>query len=161
MSSAAMDHNGDIGLGFSLSGSTLYPSVHYTGRLTTDPLGQMTQGEGSIIDGTGSQLQGSRSRNRWGDYSSMVVDPTDDCTMWYVNQYLPANGASNWHTRIGSFSLPGCGTVNANDFSLAVAPFTGNVLPGQVRRATISTAVTAGTAPQIPFSAQHLPACTK
>jgi hypothetical protein len=64
----------------------------------------MTQGEGTVITGAGSQT----TENRWGDYSSLTVDPSNGCTFWYVNEYQPANGAYNWRTRIATFSLPGC-----------------------------------------------------
>jgi len=107
MGSIAMDQNGNMALGFSLSGSTLHPAIHYTGRLAGDPLGQMTQGEGTIIDGAGSQ---TKNLNRWGDYSMMGIDPSDDCTFWYTNEYIPSNGTFNWKTRIGSFKFPSCTT---------------------------------------------------
>ena len=80
MGSIAMDSAGNMALGYSTSNATApnYPSVKYTGRLSTDALGTMPQGEASIINGTGSQT----GSNRWGDYSSMNVDPVDDCTFW-------------------------------------------------------------------------------
>src|SRR5436305_3054189 len=107
MGSAAIDQAGNIALGFSLSGSALNPQIHYTGRLATSPSGVMDQGEGTIINGTGSQTGSGLSR--WGDYSSMTVDPSDDCTFWYTNEYIPSNGAFNWRTRIGSFKFGTCG----------------------------------------------------
>lgn len=107
MGSAAMDQAGGIALGFSVSSSTLHPQIHYTGRVAGDAAGQMPQGEGTIIDGAGSQTGSSLSR--WGDYSSLTVDPVDDCTFWYTNEYLSTNGAYNWRTRIGTFKLPACG----------------------------------------------------
>lgn len=107
MGSAAMDQAGNIALGFSVSGFILHPQVHYTGRLAGDALGTMTQGEGTIIDGAGSQ-SGSNSLSRWGDYSSLTVDPVDDCTFWYTNVYLATTGEFNWHTRVGTFRLPSC-----------------------------------------------------
>ncbi len=106
MGSVAMDGSGNIGLGYSASSSTIYPSIRYTGRLAGDPLGQMTQGEGTIINGTGAQTDTS---SRWGDYSSLSVDPVDDCTFWYTNEYLPSTSARGWRTRIGSFKFPSCG----------------------------------------------------
>src|SRR5207253_2389904 len=93
MGSIAMDRNGNMALGFSVSSSTIHPEIHYTGRLAGDPAGQMAQGEGTIIDGAGSQTGSSLSR--WGDYSMMVVDPVDDCTFWYTNEYIPSDGAFN------------------------------------------------------------------
>ena len=110
MGSAAMDRNGNIALGYSVvNGSTVFPGIRYTGRLAGDPLGQMTQGEGTIVNGSGVQ---TTTNSRWGDYSSLNVDPTDDCTFWYVNEYYTAAGqassAAGWQTRIASFKLPGC-----------------------------------------------------
>jgi len=76
--------------------------------LTSDPLNTM-QAENSIIEGLGSQSGSGRNRlSRWGDYSAMTVDPTDDCTFWYTTEYLQTTGAFNWNTRIGSFKFPGC-----------------------------------------------------
>jgi hypothetical protein len=103
--SIAMDNVGDIAVGFSVSSSALHPEIHYTGRLSTDPLGTMGQGEGTIIDGAGSQTQ---RLTRWGDYSAMNVDPADNCTFWFTSEYIPANGSFNWRTRVGSFKFPGC-----------------------------------------------------
>jgi len=110
MGSAAMDWQGNMALGYSVvNGVDVYPGIRYTGRLADDPLGQMTLGEGTIIDGTGVQLT---TNSRWGDYSSLNVDPVDDCTFWYVNEYYTAAGqassAAGWQTRIASFKLPGC-----------------------------------------------------
>lgn len=105
MGSVAMDARGDIALGYSASdGVATYPSVRYTGRLAGDPLGQMTQGEGVIVHGTGSQT----ALQRWGDYTSMTVDPVDDCTFWYVNEYIPVTSAIGWQLRIGAFQFPAC-----------------------------------------------------
>ncbi|MEK6226823.1 MAG: IPT/TIG domain-containing protein, partial [Chloroflexota bacterium] len=108
MGSAAMDQAGDIALGFSVSSSSTHPAVDYTGRLAGDALGTMTQGEGSVIAGLGSQNGGL---SRWGDYSSLSIDPVDDCTFWYTNEYLKANGRFNWSTRIASFKFPSCGVT--------------------------------------------------
>jgi hypothetical protein len=105
MGSVAMDRRGDMALGYSVSNAdTVFPGIRYTGRLRGDPLGEMTFSEGVIIDGIGSQL----STHRWGDYTSMNVDPTDDCTFWYVNEYYQKSSSKYWNTRIASFKLPGC-----------------------------------------------------
>ena len=105
MGSIVMDKLGDMALGFSVSNATdVFPGIRYTGRLAGDPLGQMTLGEGVLIDGSGSQLVSAR----WGDYTDMTVDPTDDCTFWYVNEYYQVSSARGWQTRIGNFKLPGC-----------------------------------------------------
>ena len=106
MGSIAMDHSGDMALGYSTSSSSLHPGAAYTGRLASDPVGTMPHGETTIFTGAGSQTGGL---TRWGDYSEMSVDPADNCTFWYVNEYLPANGSFNWQTRIGSFKFPSCG----------------------------------------------------
>jgi hypothetical protein len=104
MASIAMDGQGNMGLGYSVSSSTLFPSIRYTGRLATDPPNQM-QTEASIIEGGGSQTE--TIAGRWGDYSSMNVD-VDDCTFWYTTEYYSVTGLRNWRTRIGSFRFPGC-----------------------------------------------------
>ncbi|MBN1886960.1 MAG: fibronectin type III domain-containing protein [Thermoflexales bacterium] len=94
----AMDAAGNIALGYSVSSSSVYPSIRYAGRLATDTLGTLPWGEYNVVAGTGSQAS-----NRWGDYSAMSVDPADDCTFWYTNEYIPAGGA--WRTRIASFGF--------------------------------------------------------
>jgi hypothetical protein len=110
MGSAAMDKNGNIELGYSVvNGTTVYPGIRYTGRLKGDPLGQMTLGEGTVINGTGVQ---TTTNSRWGDYTSLNLDPVNDCTFWYVNEYYSVSGTPAdprpWKTRIASFKLPGC-----------------------------------------------------
>ncbi len=105
MGSVSIDSVGNIALGYSVSSTSIYPSVRFTGRLAGDPLGQMTQGENSIVEGGGSQLDA----NRWGDYSAMMVDPVDDCTFWYTQEYVSVTGSWNWATRIGAFKMPNCG----------------------------------------------------
>jgi hypothetical protein len=109
MGSIAQDRNGNMALGYSVvNGTNVYPGIRYTGRLSGDPLGQMTLGEGVIMNGTGVQLT---TNSRWGDYTSMNIDPTDDCTFWYVNEYYQTTDPvrlRNWQTRIASFKLPGC-----------------------------------------------------
>jgi hypothetical protein len=112
MGSIAQDKKGNAALGYSVvNGTSVFPGIRYTGRLAGDPLGQMTLGEGVIINGTASQ---THTNSRWGDYTSMNVDPVDDCTFWYVNEYYTVAGAASaplgngWQTRIASFKLPGC-----------------------------------------------------
>ncbi len=104
MGSIAMDKVGDIAVGYSASSGSILPSIRYTGRVPTDPLGQM-QTENIIQNGGGSQTGGL---NRWGDYSSISLDPVDDCTYWYTTEYLKSSGSFNWSTRIASFKFPGC-----------------------------------------------------
>ncbi|HYK53238.1 MAG TPA: hypothetical protein VEV38_06890 [Candidatus Eremiobacteraceae bacterium] len=106
MGSIAADHHGDLLLGFSVSdGNSTYPGIRFTGRKPLDALGTMTLREGIIQNGSGSQLS---SASRWGDYTAMSVDPVDDCTFWYVNQYIKTTGSAPWQTRIGTFKFPGC-----------------------------------------------------
>jgi hypothetical protein len=155
MGSIAMDQNGDMALGFSESSGSLHPEIHYTGRLSGDTAGVMTQGEGTIINGAGSQTGSNLSR--WGDYSAITVDPSDDCTFFYTNEYIPANGAFNWRTRIGSFKFPGCGAVVANDFSIAANPSSVSVTQGGSAPSTISTTVTSGAGQTVTLSASGLP----
>ncbi len=103
MGSIAQDKQGNMLLGYSASNASLFPSIGYTGRLASDPLNQM-QAEFLSFSGTGSQT----SYSRWGDYSSMAVDPSDDCTFWFVGEYLVTTGSFNWHTRVESLKFPGC-----------------------------------------------------
>jgi hypothetical protein len=108
MGSIAMDKVGDMALGFSESSGSIHPSIAYTGRVPTDPTNTM-ESPALIFAGGGSQTGGTpNGGSRWGDYSSMVIDPSDDCTFWYVNQYIPANGLWNFHTRLASFKFPSC-----------------------------------------------------
>ncbi len=106
MGSIAMDRQGNIIAGYSVSSSTLYPSIRYAGRLVSDPPGQFSQGEATLITGTGSM--DLPAAPRWGDYSSINIDPRDDCTFWYTTEYYRLTGGPNWRTRIGSFRFPGC-----------------------------------------------------
>jgi hypothetical protein len=116
MASAAEDKVGDIAVGYSASSSSIHPANRFAGRVPTDPAGTL-ETEVSIIEGGGSEGSGL---SRWGDYSAMQVDPTDDCTFWYVAQYEAVTGTFNWHTRIASFSFPGCsGTGGGPIMSLA------------------------------------------
>ncbi|PWT92993.1 MAG: hypothetical protein C5B54_02600, partial [Acidobacteria bacterium] len=108
MGSAAMDSAGNIAIGFSVSSSNTFPSIRYTGRLASDPAGQMSQGENSIIEGTGSQTSFFA---RWGDYSGLVVDNTIganggiDCDFWYTTEYLQQTSDADWKTHVGAFSF--------------------------------------------------------
>ncbi|KAF5407693.1 MAG: hypothetical protein Udaeo2_21920 [Candidatus Udaeobacter sp.] len=110
MGSIAQDKKGNMALGYSVvNGVDVFPGVRYTGRLSGDALGLMTLGEATIINGSGVQ---TTTNSRWGDYTSMNIDPSDDCTFWYVNEYYTlagqASSTAGWQTRIGTFKLPGC-----------------------------------------------------
>jgi hypothetical protein len=103
LGSAAMDQSQNMAVGYSLSGKTMYPSIAYTGRLSTDPLNTM-EAESPILAGLGSQ---TASGNDWGNASSLSIDPVDDCTFWYTNEYLKTTGTI-WSTRIASFKFTSC-----------------------------------------------------
>jgi len=104
MSSAAFDKLGNIGIGYSASSSAINPGIRVTGRRRTDAK-NVLRTEQVVQNGTGSQTTGL---SRWGDYSTMQIDPADDCTFWYTTQYIAANGTFNWNTRIASFKFPTC-----------------------------------------------------
>src|SRR5262249_10958089 len=89
MGSIAMDKLGAMALGYSVSSSSINPAIAFTGRVPSDPASTM-EPETRIINGTGSQTGGL---SRWGDYSAMQVDPSDDCTFWYTNEYLSSSGS--------------------------------------------------------------------
>ena len=105
LGSAAMNGNGDIGIGYSKSSSTIYPSIEFAGRLAGDPLSTLTTAETPIMAGSGTQ---THTAARWGDYSMLAVDPSDDCTFWYTNEYLATTSSASWRTRIASIQLPDC-----------------------------------------------------
>src|SRR5262249_42871311 len=105
MASANIDASGDIAIGYSVSSASTFPSIRVAGRLAGDPAGQLSQGEETMIAGSGSQLD---VQARWGDYSAMQVDPTDACTFWYTQEYMQTTSDANGQTRIGSFKFPSC-----------------------------------------------------
>lgn len=126
MGSIAMDQTGNILLGYSVSSSGMHPAVRYAGRVPSDTLGTL-EAETSIIEGTGSQTS---NLSRWGDYSSMAIDPVDDCTFWFTSEYLKANGTFNWSTRIASVKFPSCGGSSTPDYSLSATPSSQTVTQG-------------------------------
>jgi fibronectin type 3 domain-containing protein len=109
MGSTAMDQAGDIAIGYSASSGSIHPAIRYTGRLAGDALGTM-RAESSMIEGTGSQ---SGIYSRWGDYTALRIDPSDDCTFWYTNEYYVSNSTAGWSTLIGAFKFSGCGVQQA------------------------------------------------
>lgn len=104
MGSAAMDGAGDIAVGYSKSSAIKFPSIAYTGRIPGDPLGLLPQGEVKMKGGTGAQT----GTLRWGDYSNLTVDPADNCTFWYTNEYYKTTSGFNWQTWIGKFKFDQC-----------------------------------------------------
>jgi hypothetical protein len=110
MGGIAVDGSGNIGLGFSKSSSDMHPQIEITGRTLEDAPGTLRD-ETNCTDGIGNGSQTSSS-NRWGDYSSMSVDPVDQCTFYFTNEYYPTTASSSWHTRVCSFKFDGCGDPN-------------------------------------------------
>jgi hypothetical protein len=95
MSSIAMDGSGNIAIAFNVSSTTMFPSLRYAGRVAADPMGTMPRGEGTLINGTAPNAS-----FRYGDYSTLSVDPADDHLFWFTGEYNPAG---TWSTRIGTF----------------------------------------------------------
>jgi hypothetical protein len=115
MGSISMDESENIALGYSVSSSTVYPSIRFTGRLATDPLNNMLFAEKTIVAGTGYQ---NGTANRWGDYTSMCLDP-DGLTFWYADEYIQTTGGANWQTRVASFKLSTILPVEMTSFTAA------------------------------------------
>jgi hypothetical protein len=106
MGSVAQDKNGNLAAGYSVvNGTDVFPGIRYAGRLAGDPLGELSQGEATLQNGAGSQLT---TNSRWGDYTELAVDPRDDCTFYYINEYYPVTNIVNWQTVIGAFKFPSC-----------------------------------------------------
>ena len=103
MASPAMDKHGNIGIGYSFGGTPHFAGQRFAGRLMNDPKGTLTLGEMVLVEGEGAQA----NTLRWEDYTQTAVDPSDDCTIWYVGDYLKKD-AVNYSTRIGAFRMPGC-----------------------------------------------------
>jgi hypothetical protein len=103
MASIAMDKAGNMLMGYSVSSSKIFPTIRFTGRAAGDPLNQMAA-EQSAVKGKGSQ----RNPERWGDYASMSVDPSDDCTFWFTTEHLGTTGQFNWSTSIVAVKFSSC-----------------------------------------------------
>ena len=112
--SVAMDSVGNMGMAFSITSANMFPSIHYVGRMSSDPLNVFTINEASIVNGGGSQTNTwSGNPSRWGDYSALTVDPSNPATFWYTNEYYSATSSASWKTRIASFSFANIMNVNA------------------------------------------------
>jgi hypothetical protein len=154
MGSIAMDSAGNMALGYSASAAAgTFPSVWYTGRLAGDPAGTLPQGEGSLVNGTGSQT----GSNRWGDYTSTTVDPIDDCTFWMVNQYVPTTSSVGWRLRVGAFKFDQCGTP---DFYLGATPASQGICAGDDAVYTINVGSVAGFTNAVTLAASGNPGGT-
>ncbi|HYF63233.1 MAG TPA: proprotein convertase P-domain-containing protein, partial [Herpetosiphonaceae bacterium] len=137
MGSIAADKDGNAAIGYSASSPQMKPGVWYSGRLVTDPPNTLAQGDGVIKNGDGNP---TTTNSRWGDYSIMTVDPVDDCTFWYQNEYYKAAdmalGTNRWSTAIGAFKFPSCTPL----------PATG-IISG-----TVTNAATSARLPNMPIS---------
>lgn len=119
MPSAAMDAQGNLAVGYTASDATsVFPGVRWAGRLATDPPGGLFQGEGVVAAGGRAQTS---TGSRWGDYSAMSVDPADDCTFWFTQEYYDpttppgaCSATTCWTTRIASFKFPSCAATSSN-----------------------------------------------
>ena len=156
MGAVAMDRSENLAVGYTRTGSGAgqYPSLVYAGRVPSDPLGTL-ESEVTLLAGTGSQSSGGY--DRWGDYSSMTIDPTDDCTFWFTESYIKTTGANsgfNWSTAIGNFSFPGCGTP---DFALNANPNSLTVKQGATGTSTITVSDLDGFNGSVTLSNSALP----
>ncbi|MGJ0505896.1 MAG: COG1470 family protein [Methylocystis sp.] len=150
MGSAAMDGTGKIALGYSKSSGSIYPAIAFTGRTPDMPVN--TMGTETIIQaGNGSQT----GYTRWGDYTSMRVDPDDDATFWYTNEYYTATSSGAWSTAIASFKVVASATP---DFTLSVAASASVTRGGSVRVTIGVTAVNGASS--VSLSASGVPART-
>jgi hypothetical protein len=104
MASIAMDRSNNIAVGYSVSGPFTFPSIRYAGRSFADPLNQLPRTEATLKSGENFKAAGGA----WGDYTHMSIDPADDCTFWYTNEYYAGDSTEIWRTRIGAFRFPGC-----------------------------------------------------
>jgi len=130
LGSVAMNASGDIALGYTVSSSTLYPSIRFTGRKSTDALNSMTITESSIVAGAYPMV--ASTYTRWGDYAMMSVDPTDNQTFWHTNEYAYSNASWPWGTKIASFkfaSTPIVTTTAATLITGTTATLNGTVNP--------------------------------
>jgi len=157
MGSTAVDNAGNLAVGYSTSSSSVFPSIAYAGRLATDPPGTLGQGEATMFAGTGVQLD---TVNRWGDYTAMCLDPADDATFWYTNQYYNTNATFGWKTKIGAFKFAGTvapdqgtlsGTITACDTGAPLKDALVQVTGGP------STGFSAGTKPDGTYSMKLSP----
>jgi hypothetical protein len=152
MGSIAMDKAGDIALGYNVSGGSLSPSIRYTGRMPSDSLGTM-ESEIDILSAAGVTTNSQTDGPVWGDFSSMAIDPTDDCTFWYTNGYIPENGDNHWSTQIASFSFPNC----SGGFTLSSAASSLTVSSGSQGTTTLTVTPQGGFDFAVSFSCSGLP----
>jgi CTP synthase (UTP-ammonia lyase) len=102
MASPAIDRFGNIAIGYSFGGTPHFAGQRFAARLAGDPLGVLTLRETVLVEGEAAQ-----DAVRWEDYTQTAIDPSDDCTIWYVGDYL-RKGNDAYSSKIGAFRLPGC-----------------------------------------------------
>jgi len=147
MSSIGMDKFGNIAMGYSVSGSDMSPTIRYTGRAPSDTPGTMRD-ENDLL---GNIVHGSQTTyNRWGDYSSMTVDPVDDCTFWYTTEYQPTDGYL-WSTRIASFRFGDCSSTATADFSISTSPGSLTLTQGQSATSSVNVSALNGFSGTVDF----------
>jgi len=149
MPAIGMDHDGNVVVAYSVSSASLYPSLRFAARQPADTPGELSIGEGSLLEGSFSQT----SSARWGDYAILQMDPLDDCTFWFTGEYAGVAGPA---TRISAFRLPGCG-VN-DDFLLSISPGSQSATPSTSTTFGVQTAVASGATQRIALSVAGLPA---
>jgi hypothetical protein len=152
MGSAAMDGAGNIAVGYSKSSSSVYPSIAITSRTPAMALG--TMGTETILQaGAGAQT----TYNRWGDYTALRIDPSDDMTFWYTNEYYTRNNPFfnfNWSTAIASFTVGG--STSSPDFSLSASPSSLTVRRGSNGSTTVTVTAVNGSS-SVNLSVSGLP----
>src|SRR5712692_10355461 len=143
MGSLAVDKDGNMALGYSVSGTSLFPSIRYAGRLAGDPPGMLPQTETEMFAGTGSQ---TASFSRWGDYSTMSVDEADGCTFWYTQEYYETTGSFDFKTRVGAFRFPSCTPAPHGTLTGTVTNASnGTPIPGAAVQAGVFSTITNGS----------------
>lgn len=153
MPAISMDQSEDIAIGYTKSSATAgdFPSLVYAGRMASDPAGTL-ESEVVLKAGLGSQSSGF---NRWGDYSSVTVDPTDDCTFWFTEEYEKVTGGFNWSTAIGSFKFPGCNGVPG--FIIGSSPNALTVIEGNSGTSTVTVTDLNGFSGSVALTIAGLP----
>lgn len=144
MPSIAVDQNGNMAIGYSTSSATQEPSIRYAGRLASDPLNNLGQGEAIMTAGGGHQ---THSSGRWGDYSMTTIDPADNLTFWHTNEYYAVTSSANWFTRIGKFKFP---ISTPTPTPTATSTPTATVTPTPTPTATVTPTPTPGPTPAAP-----------
>ena len=154
MGSAAMDGAGNIAIGYSKSSSSVYPSIAFAGR--TPGMAAGTMGTETVLQaGKGSQT----TYSRWGDYTALRIDPSDDTTFWYTNEYYSRNSLFfnfNWSTVIASFTIGASGGGGTADFALSVSPSSLTVTRGSNNSTTVTVTALSGSS-SVNLSVSGLP----